>query len=338
MYRMAFIIFSCIALFLFFLPRQAASQTVMENNPADCSDGMDNDGNGLVDCNDPNCAILKICHDGAAAAQPVPENTMQACSDGLDNDGDSFIDCADQDCSALTVCAKPGGENTAEACSDGLDNDGNGFIDCKETSCAAFVFCSGMSSAAGQTSAAPRLAGPPRSSGWALGAAIFGFVVMGPVTGLLIAAEITKHDMIPSMPLGVTGLALHIAGVPIVAGGASSARRKGMVGGCLGCRIAGWIIYGIGIADGIALVALGSSGITPYDSMVAIVGFLSLTSFILHCVDALAARGQVVSSHATGRTATVREGQHGVAWIPFIAPVVSNGRVIDTTLGLAAVF
>ncbi|NUO47359.1 MAG: hypothetical protein HOV80_00735, partial [Polyangiaceae bacterium] len=57
-----------------------------------CSDGMDNDGDGLIDVGqDPGCAS----EDDASEAQPT------ACNDGLDNDGDGMIDLADMGCTAI---------------------------------------------------------------------------------------------------------------------------------------------------------------------------------------------------------------------------------------------
>jgi YVTN family beta-propeller protein len=55
--------------------------------PGACSDGLDNDGDGLVDLADPGCAI---------SGQSI-ENPQ--CNDGLDNDGDGAIDLADAQCS-----------------------------------------------------------------------------------------------------------------------------------------------------------------------------------------------------------------------------------------------
>ena len=51
-----------------------------------CDDGEDNDGDGLTDCDDPNCAGDEACL------------TDEICDDGLDKDGDSYVDCEDCDC------------------------------------------------------------------------------------------------------------------------------------------------------------------------------------------------------------------------------------------------
>ena len=60
-----------------------------------CMDGMDNDGDGLIDCSDPDCAGVGICG---------PEGKYETCSDGYDNDGDGLIDCADSGCAKNRSC------------------------------------------------------------------------------------------------------------------------------------------------------------------------------------------------------------------------------------------
>lgn len=56
---------------------------------SECSDGLDNDGDGLTDYpDDPGCA------DAASALE------LALCDDGLDNDGDGAVDIDDSECSA----------------------------------------------------------------------------------------------------------------------------------------------------------------------------------------------------------------------------------------------
>ncbi|MBU1241356.1 hypothetical protein KKF84_20945 [Myxococcota bacterium] len=91
-----------------------------------CSDGLDNDMDGIADCDDPDCDNLGAC---------TSEDTVSRCSDNLDNDGDGFIDCLDPQCAGLTVC---GPENTTLRCSDGIDNDLSGAVDCDDPQCLPF--------------------------------------------------------------------------------------------------------------------------------------------------------------------------------------------------------
>ncbi len=49
-----------------------------------CHNGVDDDRNGLIDCEDSQCAFSAQCGEN--------------CLDGLDNDGDGDVDCQDSDC------------------------------------------------------------------------------------------------------------------------------------------------------------------------------------------------------------------------------------------------
>ncbi|MCA9526625.1 MAG: hypothetical protein KC549_10060 [Myxococcales bacterium] len=92
----------------------------------DCLDGLDNDGNGLVDCEDPACVWWPHCQD-----------VGERCGDGWDNDGNGLADCADPACAGLPECA------TDEVCGDGWDNDGDGLADCRDPAC--LDVCGGLS-------------------------------------------------------------------------------------------------------------------------------------------------------------------------------------------------
>lgn len=85
--------------------------------PPQCSDGIDNDGNGLTDFpNDPGCT---------SASDTTESNTFPQCSDWIDNDGDGAIDFpADSGCTGLS----DNSEQTPQ-CADGIDNDGDGTTD-----------------------------------------------------------------------------------------------------------------------------------------------------------------------------------------------------------------
>ncbi|MCB9580835.1 MAG: hypothetical protein H6717_27650 [Polyangiaceae bacterium] len=111
--------------------------TGAESTDAACSNGLDDDGNGFIDCADFHCSAnpsVSVCNG---------ENDDVTCSDGKDNDGDGHIDCQDYDCQISPAVTKCLGERTNEECHDGLDNDGDSKIDCADTSCAAspFVTC-----------------------------------------------------------------------------------------------------------------------------------------------------------------------------------------------------
>ncbi|MCB9563867.1 MAG: hypothetical protein H6708_26020 [Kofleriaceae bacterium] len=91
----------------------------------DCNNGEDDDGDGLVDLDDPGCANIG---DDSELDTPVPQ-----CDDGIDNDGDGKIDYpADPGCFSPLQASEdddcPDGPNCPE-CGDGVDNDGDGAID-----------------------------------------------------------------------------------------------------------------------------------------------------------------------------------------------------------------
>src|SRR5690242_11928265 len=57
---------------LAFAPALAHAQYVPENNPQACADGVDNDGNGYVDCYDPSCRMLPQCQPQQPPPPPPP--------------------------------------------------------------------------------------------------------------------------------------------------------------------------------------------------------------------------------------------------------------------------
>ena len=105
-----------------------------------CTDAKDNDGDGVVDCDDADCAEDAACKPGDAppAPAPAPAKTDKEtnCTDRVDNDGDTVVDCADSDCYENAAC-KPSGlpEKTNSLCSDFVDNDGDGAVDCDDMDC-----------------------------------------------------------------------------------------------------------------------------------------------------------------------------------------------------------
>ena len=91
-----------------------------ERPERNCSDGTDNDQDGLTDCDDDDCDDL--CESGGAT---------EVCDNGSDDDGDGAIDCEDSDCS----------DSCAETCDDGVDNDADGLVDCDDDECADVAPC-----------------------------------------------------------------------------------------------------------------------------------------------------------------------------------------------------
>ncbi len=98
----------------------------------DCTNGVDDDGDGDIDGADSDCAVV------------TPEN----CTNGIDDDGDGDIDAADTD------CQEPEGPVGDATCSDGIDNDGDGDTDAADTDCQSGPggpTCFGMPATGGPT-------------------------------------------------------------------------------------------------------------------------------------------------------------------------------------------
>jgi len=67
-----------------------------------CDNGIDDDGDTLVDCADPYCAGDPACLTPGA----------EICDNGIDDDGDTLVDCADPDCTGDSACLLPGEANS----------------------------------------------------------------------------------------------------------------------------------------------------------------------------------------------------------------------------------
>ncbi|MFH2008500.1 MAG: hypothetical protein ABI333_18075 [bacterium] len=88
-----------------------------------CDNGVDDDGDGTIDCDDPDCAMNQVCN----------PNTELACSNGVDDDEDGAMDCMDSDCWETAACQ--------EVCDDGVDNDLDGLKDCDDVDCRTDEAC-----------------------------------------------------------------------------------------------------------------------------------------------------------------------------------------------------
>ncbi|WP_026912653.1 Ig-like domain-containing protein [Patulibacter minatonensis] len=134
----------------------AAAVIAPPANPQ-CSDGADNDGDGLADAKDPGCLSgpggTYNPRDDDETDPNTPGGTPQ-CSDGLDNDGDLVSDARDPGClSGPNGAFNPADDDERDQgnlpqCSDGIDNDKDGRTD--------FPRDTGCSSANDRTEATPR--------------------------------------------------------------------------------------------------------------------------------------------------------------------------------------
>lgn len=152
-----------------------SSPTLLETNgTAVCQDGLDNDGDGNIDCNDYGCSVDPNCMcsqnevpcpaeggsgGGGGIGQPPgpsgpsggpgPGGDSSDCNNTLDDDNDSYVDCVDPDCWVRSACqdiapCPDGATNTCggpEDCSDGADNNGDGRTDCRDEQCQFATLC-----------------------------------------------------------------------------------------------------------------------------------------------------------------------------------------------------
>ena len=94
-----------------------------------CQDLFDNDADGLIDHEDPDCIMY------GAEAPALSCVQLDQCHDQIDNDNDNLIDMEDPDCSVENTGLRAHYEGQIPACDDGLDNDEDGFIDRADPGC-----------------------------------------------------------------------------------------------------------------------------------------------------------------------------------------------------------
>ncbi len=111
-------------------------------SPPMCTDGVDNDFDGDIDCADSGCTFAEpMCPSIETNCGLIGH--VNCCRNSDDDDFDGDIDCADIDCVADPACIpedlQAGGP--AIACTDGVDNDYDGDIDCADSDCVGKQGC-----------------------------------------------------------------------------------------------------------------------------------------------------------------------------------------------------
>ncbi len=152
--------------YLSVLAPDALTETFRIGLVAACADGLDNDGDGLADRDDPGC----LDHDDRSEEDPLlcPEprdpgtegdeeagtegedtpdapgdclaaDSLPSCANGLDDDGDGLTDLDDPGCrnradwtEDTDALELPEGTVLPIACANGLDDDGDGLVDYPE--------------------------------------------------------------------------------------------------------------------------------------------------------------------------------------------------------------
>eukprot|EP00479_Gromia_sphaerica_P011012 TRINITY_DN5267_c0_g1_i2.p1 TRINITY_DN5267_c0_g1~~TRINITY_DN5267_c0_g1_i2.p1 ORF type:complete len:309 (+),score=78.16 TRINITY_DN5267_c0_g1_i2:187-1113(+) len=96
--------------------------TTEECHETNCNNGVDDDDDGAVDCDDSECELDVAC-------------LVEICGNHMDDDHDSLIDCYDDDCYGDPACTGQ------ETCDNGVDDDGDGDTDCDDSDCDMHVEC-----------------------------------------------------------------------------------------------------------------------------------------------------------------------------------------------------
>jgi len=92
----------------------------------DCTDGSDNDCNGVTDCFDPACAF-------SAGCGCVPDPAGENCGNGKDDDCNGQVDCNDPACIGTVACGCAVSE--VGLCQNGIDDDCDLIFDCEDSDC-----------------------------------------------------------------------------------------------------------------------------------------------------------------------------------------------------------
>lgn len=101
-----------------------------------CADGRDDDCNGLVDCDDMRCIGTDECG-GCTPIGPIEVD----CFNGRDDDCDELVDCEDMECIGTGACDCTPIAMTEVRCTGGVDEDCNGLTDCADPRCAMRPVC-----------------------------------------------------------------------------------------------------------------------------------------------------------------------------------------------------
>lgn len=97
-----------------------------------CDNGVSDDGDPFVDCDDRDCSASPVCTQSAQGRREI-------CDNGVSDDDDAYIDCDDWDCDADPACVQP----RREICDNGISDDGDPYVDCDDWDCDGAPSCGG---------------------------------------------------------------------------------------------------------------------------------------------------------------------------------------------------
>ncbi|MBI2097497.1 MAG: hypothetical protein HYT46_00975, partial [Candidatus Vogelbacteria bacterium] len=124
-----------------------------------CSDGIDNDADGLIDNADSSCQYSSTTT-GTTGGYEGPYGSS-LCSDGIDNDADGLIDSADTSCQSSSSATCSSGQywngsscvsTTSTSCPSGQYWNGSACVNTSTTDCASGQYWNGSTCVSSQTS------------------------------------------------------------------------------------------------------------------------------------------------------------------------------------------
>ncbi|MFH0797780.1 MAG: hypothetical protein V1906_00025 [Candidatus Woesearchaeota archaeon] len=120
----------------------SVSVKTKDNPKTQCSDSIDNDGDGKVDMSDPGCESPQDDDEFNWYFYPLKPFDyfmpfhLPECSDLKDNDGDGKVDMLDPGCSSPSDDDETNTVHVPQ-CSDKRDNDGDGLVDMLDPGCSS---------------------------------------------------------------------------------------------------------------------------------------------------------------------------------------------------------
>ncbi len=108
-----------------------------------CGNQIDDDENGLKDCDDPACSALDECQTTEPHDPPV--ESQEICNNQIDDDNNGLTDCSDPACSSFDACLPDNPldpPESQEICGNQIDDDNNGLTDCSDPACSSLAACS----------------------------------------------------------------------------------------------------------------------------------------------------------------------------------------------------
>ncbi len=104
----------------------------------DCANGIDDDGDFLVDCEDPTCSEDEHCKGNSDKPEDPKPAEKEICDNTIDDDGNGFADCKDPACAEGEHCKGNGdGGNSDKPADPEQNTDSEEDADSASESCSA---------------------------------------------------------------------------------------------------------------------------------------------------------------------------------------------------------